>query len=183
MIEIAEFIPPAPSPLWKLAKQAGVDVAVGGLPFDSLEAGEASWDLAPLRRMKDRYEAGGFRLAVIEARPPLNKAKRGLPGRDEEIATVCTLLENMGKLGIPVWCYEWMTDFNCCAPISARRRAADRSSRALTKPMSQGNRLSWARTQLMPRPRVGAQCQIKSGGPPHSKTLSRPPAKPAEIED
>ena len=112
MIEIAEFIPPAPSPLWKLAKQAGVDVAVGGLPFDSLEAGEASWDLAPLRRMKDRYEAGGFRLAVIEARPPLNKAKRGLPGRDEEIATVCTLLENMGKLGIPVWCYEWMTDFN-----------------------------------------------------------------------
>jgi len=35
-----------------------------------------------------------------------------LPGRDEEIATVCTLLENMGKLGIPVWCYEWMTDFN-----------------------------------------------------------------------
>src|SRR5262245_64477894 len=62
--------------------------------------------------MKERYEAGGFKLVVIEARPPLNKAKRGLSGRDDEIATVCTLLENMGKLGIPVWCYEWMTDFN-----------------------------------------------------------------------
>jgi len=112
MIEIAEFIPPTPSPLWKLAKQAGVDWAVGGLPFDSLEEGEAPWDLAPLMRMKERYESGGFQLAVIEARPPLNKAKRGLPGRDEEIRSVKTLLKNMGRLGIPVWCYEWMTDFN-----------------------------------------------------------------------
>ena len=112
MLEIAEFISPTPSPVWKLAKQAGVDLAVGGLPFDDLNAGEAAWDYAPLLRMKERYEAGGFKLAVIEARPPLNKTKRGLSGRDEEIATVCTLLENMGKLGIPVWCYEWMTDFN-----------------------------------------------------------------------
>jgi mannonate dehydratase len=112
MLEIAEFISPTPSPVWKLAKQAGVDLAVGGLPFDDLKAGESAWDYAPLQRMQERYEAGGFKLAVIEARPPLNKTKRGLPGRDEEIATVCTLLENMGKLGIPVWCYEWMTDFN-----------------------------------------------------------------------
>ena len=112
MLEIAEFIAPTPSPLWKLAKQAGVDVAVGGLPFDDLHLGEGLCDLAPLARMKDRYAAGGFKLAVIEARPPLNKAKRGLPGRDSEIDTVCTLLENMGRLGVPVWCYEWMTDFN-----------------------------------------------------------------------
>ncbi|MDB5563039.1 MAG: mannonate dehydratase related protein [Hyphomicrobiales bacterium] len=112
MLEIAEFINPTPSPLWKLAKQAGVDLAVGALPFDSLEPGEAPWDYAPLLRMQQRYEAGGFKLVVIESRPPLNKAKRGLAGRDEEIATVCTLLESMGRLGIPVWCYEWMTDFN-----------------------------------------------------------------------
>jgi len=112
MLEIAEFISPTPTPVWKLAKQAGVDLAVGGLPSDDLRPGEAPWDLAPLTRMKANYEANGFELRVIEARPPLNEAKRGLPGRDEEIATVCTLLENMGRLGIPVWCYEWMTDFN-----------------------------------------------------------------------
>ena len=112
MIEIAEFIDPTPSPLWKLAKQAGIDLAVGGLPFDSVGPGEAPWDFVPLRRMKDRYEEGGFKLAVIEAPPPLNKAKRGLPGRDEEIASVCTLLESMDRLGVRVWCYEWMTDFN-----------------------------------------------------------------------
>jgi mannonate dehydratase len=112
MLEIAEFIAPTPSPVWKLARQAGIDLAVGGLPFDEVSGGEAPWDYGPLKRMKDRYEAAGFELRVIEARPPLNRAKRGLPGRDEEIATVVTLLENMGRLGIPVWCYEWMTDFN-----------------------------------------------------------------------
>jgi len=112
MLEIAEFIAPNPTPVWKLAKQAGVDLAVGGLAPDDLLQGEKPWDLGPLQRTKARYEDGGFELRVIESRPPLNKAKRALPGRDEEIATVCTLLENMGKLGVPVWCYEWMTDFN-----------------------------------------------------------------------
>ena len=113
MIQIAEFLPPTPTPLWKLAKQAGVDWAVGGLPFgEPFNGADAPWDYLPLLRMKQRYESGGFNLAVIEARPPLNLAKRGLPGRDAEIDTVCALLENMGRLGIPVWCYEWMTDFN-----------------------------------------------------------------------
>lgn len=112
MLQIAEFISPQRSPVWKLAQQCGVDRAVGGLPFDTLRAGENIGDLAPLTRMKAHYEAGGFKLCVIEARPPLNKAKRGLPGRDEEIDVVCDLLTSMGKLGIPVWCYEWMTDFN-----------------------------------------------------------------------
>jgi len=112
MLEIAEFIAPTPSPVWRLAKQAGVDLAVGGLAPDDLLQGEKPWDFGPLQRTKQRYEAAGFDLRVIESRPPLNKAKRSLPGGEEEIDTVCTLLENMGKLGVPVWCYEWMTDFN-----------------------------------------------------------------------
>ncbi|HEU5089476.1 MAG TPA: mannonate dehydratase, partial [Roseiflexaceae bacterium] len=101
------------SAVWKLARQAGVVHAVGGLPFnDPMLGSDAPWDFLPLQRMKQTYENGGFTLSVIEARPPLNLAKRGLEGRDKEIESVCTLLENMGKLGIPVWCYEWMTDFN-----------------------------------------------------------------------
>ncbi|HEU5090216.1 MAG TPA: mannonate dehydratase, partial [Roseiflexaceae bacterium] len=113
MIEIAEMLQPTPSAVWKLARQAGIVHAVGGLPFnDPMLGTDAPWDFLPLQRMKQNYENGGFTLSVIEARPPLNLAKRGLEGRDKEIESVCTLLENMGTLGIPVWCYEWMTDFN-----------------------------------------------------------------------
>ena len=58
MLEIAEFISPTPSQVWKLAKQAGVDLAVGGLPPADLVRDEAAWDFAPLQRLKERYEAG-----------------------------------------------------------------------------------------------------------------------------
>jgi mannonate dehydratase len=112
MIEIAEVLPPTPSPLWQLCQQAGVKHVVGGLPSTEQRGPEKPWDYRPLVKMKQCYEEGGFELAVIEARPPLEKAKRGLPGRDEEIDAVCALLENMGRAGIPVWCYEWMAGIN-----------------------------------------------------------------------
>ena len=111
MLRIAILAPPQASQRWTLMKQCGVEGAVGGItlrPKPDAEPEEQPWSYTSLAKSKAAYEAAGIPLEVIESRPPMEKIKLGLPGRDEEIEVVCELLRNMGKLEIPVWCYAWM---------------------------------------------------------------------------
>jgi mannonate dehydratase len=115
MIKIAEVFSTRQTSLSKMVKQCGVDHVVGGVglhPVKNASAEEQPYSRESLSRVKTAYEDMGFELAVIESRPPLSKAKLGLPGRDEEIDVACELVRNMGAVGIPVWCYEWMAVFN-----------------------------------------------------------------------
>jgi len=110
MIQIAEMLPGEPTPLWALARQAGVTHAVGGFgPMRNTS--EPPWELGPLRAMKERFEKAGLELAVLECSPPMQKIRLGLPGRDEEIDYFCTMLKSMGELGIKVVCYNFMAVF------------------------------------------------------------------------
>lgn len=115
MMKMAEIFGPSQERLWRLVKQCGSDHVVGTFSRGSRSNGasnEKPWSHGPLARLKEAYQERGFELAVIESRPPTNKIKLGLPGRDEEIEQVCELIRSMGVLRIPVWCYEWMPVHN-----------------------------------------------------------------------
>jgi len=115
MIRIAEFFQPDQESLIRLVKQCGVTDVVGAMDWsEGLEVPKERlpWSLDKLAVQKKRYEETGFYLAALENRPPMEKVKLGIEGRDQEIEQVIELIRNMGKLEIPVWCYEWMPIFN-----------------------------------------------------------------------
>ena len=120
MIKIAEVFSPQQSSLSKLVKQCGVDYVVGGIglrPISNASPEDQPWSHKSLDRVKSAYESMGFRLEVIESRPPMGKTKLGLPGRDEEIDIVCELIRNMGALEIPVWDTNVCIQCNKCALV------------------------------------------------------------------
>jgi mannonate dehydratase len=115
MIRIAEVFGPEDRALQRLSLQCGVTSVVAAFDLrqrPGVAADGQPWSLPSLTRLRRAYETAGFRVEAIESRPPMEKIKLGLPGRDEELAVVAELVTNMGKLGIPVWCYEWMPVLN-----------------------------------------------------------------------
>ncbi len=111
MIKLAEYLPPFPNLTWTLARQSGVTQAVSQVPPDGPDG--PGWDFLPLLRMKNRFADFGLTLEVIETGFPwLHNGKLGRPGRDEEIDRCCTLLRNLGAVGVPVVCWNFMAVFN-----------------------------------------------------------------------
>ncbi|EMA48481.1 Mannonate dehydratase [Halococcus salifodinae DSM 8989] len=107
IMDISLVLPPEPDDRWTLAQQAGVHHAV----FHSLEIGDGSRPYAydDLLRIVNTYRDHGIEPAAFEGSVPLtDKTRLALDGRNEEIEQFCTLIRNLGELGVDVVCYDWM---------------------------------------------------------------------------
>ena len=93
----------------RFLRQMGVTDVVSSL--GGVEPGSV-WEFEPMLALKNKVENAGLRLAVFEGIPVTDRVKLGQQGRDQDIENYCESLRNMGRVGIPVLCYNWMVGFN-----------------------------------------------------------------------
>lgn len=71
-----------------------------------------AWPLDTIMELKNKIEAHGLTLEVIESVPVHEDIKLGLPSREEYIANYKETIKNLGKAGVPVVCYNFMPVFD-----------------------------------------------------------------------
>ncbi|MCX2450153.1 mannonate dehydratase [Pedobacter sp. PLR] len=97
-----------PDQKWVLSRQMGIKYAIAKLAPE-LTSTLPPWDFDALAASKQIFKDNGFELIGMEGDQfDMNRIKLGLPGREEDIAHYCQMLENMGKLGIHLLCYNFM---------------------------------------------------------------------------
>jgi mannonate dehydratase len=120
--------------------------------IEDIPVGEV-WSVERLAALKATIEAAGFTLDVIESIPVAEAIKRGLPERDQLIDNYCQSIRNIGAVGIPVLCYnfmpvfDWMrTDMAVTLPDGSRVTGyADAEIRAFDLARGLEKRVAWAR--------------------------------------
>jgi D-mannonate dehydratase len=78
-----------------------------------------------LGEIKDGLARQGLGIAGVESHPvDCYKARLGLPGRDAEIENYVAAIAALGKVGIPMICWNWM-----CGPVGWARTRVDAPAR------------------------------------------------------
>ena len=70
------------------------------------------WPLDRLVRLREDVERAGMSLSVIESIPVHEDIKLGRPTRDRLIDNYIESVRNMGRVGVPVLCYNFMPVFD-----------------------------------------------------------------------
>lgn len=108
MVKLTMMILPKVDRRWVLAKQLGVNHAVAKLAPE-LTGKLAPYDYDSLRSEVDRYAEAGFRIGALEGDQfDMSRIKLGLDGRDADIELYKRMLQNMGRCGIDLLCYNFM---------------------------------------------------------------------------
>lgn len=84
-----------------LMRQCGATDIVAPVPDDPK-------DLAALASLHARIARHGLKLSVLERYWKHDAIVQNLPGRRQQIEDTKALIRNMGRVGIPVLCYNWM---------------------------------------------------------------------------
>jgi len=98
-----------PIPLAHVRQIPGVRGIVSAL-YD-VPVGQA-WPRERLERLATTVAEAGLELAVVESIPVHEDIKLGRPTRDRYIDAFCASVEEMGALGVPVLCYNFMPIFD-----------------------------------------------------------------------
>jgi mannonate dehydratase len=80
------------------------------------------WEIEEIRALKTEVESAGLILAGIESVNVHDSIKTGSPERDQHIDNFITTLENLGKEGVNLVCYNFMPVFDWVRTDLAKRR-------------------------------------------------------------
>ena len=107
-MKLAMMLPAKPGIQWNYAAQLGVNYAITKAASD-LSGRKDPSDLDALYQIKKEFQQEGLTLYGLEGDQfDMSRIKMGLPGWEEDISHYKKMLENMGKLEIPLLCYNFM---------------------------------------------------------------------------
>ena len=119
-MKLASVLTPLSHTNMRLAAQCGVEGVVIRYPGNTREA---------LVAAKQVPEAYGLEVFAVEGYLPIERIKLGAAGQDEDLQTVKQLIRNMGSVGIPLLCYNFMA---CTDWVRTQMDAPERGGAKVT---------------------------------------------------
>ena len=102
------FFGNTPDEKWKLCRQMGINYAIAKLASNLTDAPSID-NYESFKRSKEIFEENGFQLYGLEGDQfDMHRIKLGLKGREADIEKYLKMLENMGRLGVSLLCYNFM---------------------------------------------------------------------------
>lgn len=107
-IKLSEVLSPGEVGRARLMKQMGVNHCIATVTGTMAKVPRDRYEEV-LTKIRDDFKAEGIAIAGVESHPvPAEKIKLGAPGKEEELENYVAVIKALGKVGVPVLCYNWM---------------------------------------------------------------------------